>query len=426
MLQTIRAAVLLKGGIHRSRIARKPRDPTPQVTAAFRDHHKNLEGALARIASIEIREVVRLLEDLLRRGSDSLSDEENELACRLDCEANDYAISHEQANEAYFSLIALHALDQNLSRDRILAGLIHDPWFIRHEVLTRWGWMSWQRMLLRKGEPLLKPYRCLVAGRGLPGRNSDREFSTLLRFVHWLCLLRGDRLLYVEKQGRRNPDFIVEDEGTGQQVGVEITEAPQSAEWAAIRDVEAAIGRVLSEFARERSLAVRVLDWSQVPSLSSLCGRSRRNEIERMAAEVALKLSCVSIDKNNVRISSGDLDLRLTLAPSDAPAVWWESTKAGPEIREEEDQFVESIVQRVSSKLKKGESSVRPCNLVLYPNHDIGADLDTILERAKKRLPPGIESHFDAVWFAGERVFDQLWPFAAPWADQPPHEGGGA
>jgi hypothetical protein len=395
--------------------------------AAYRKHHKNLEGALARMGSIEIREVVKLLEDLLRRDIDSLSDAENELACRLDCERNDYALSHEQANEAYFSLIALHALDQNLSRDRLFARLIHDPWFIRHEVLTRWGWMSWHRKLLRQGVNLPNPYSCTVARRNLPGRNSDREFSTLLRFLHWLCLLRGDRLLFVEKQGSLSPDFIVEDEQTGQRSGIEITEAPQSPEWSGVRDVEAAIGQVLSRFAANRDLVVRVLDWSRVPSLTGLPGKSRLAEIERMAAEIELKLTCVVSATSDLRVSSGDLDLRLSLAPSDDPRVWWESTKAGPEIREEEDQFVESIVQRVSSKLAKREPSVRECHLVLYPNHDVGADLDTVLDRTKQKLPTGIDSHFETIWFAGERVIDQLWPFASPRTnEQVDGRGGGA
>jgi len=402
MFETVRTAVLL---VH----------PGSDVCRALRHHLGNLLGALERIESISIVDVETKLKELLPRVASISEDDLDDAAAaelkqslKLGCEKTDYAVSHELLTDSYCSLLALESLVRNRSRDEILRRLTGDPWFIRHEVLTRWGWMCCHRAMLEKGEHLVTPYHCKVAPRSAPGRGTDREFHTLLRFLHWLRLLRGDSLLFVHK--REAPDFLVEDEKTAQHVGIEVTEAPQSPAWADAQDLEAAINTELKTFAVANGITVHVRDRSKLPDLHG--SRDRIETIAKLSCAVRLKLTGLADSRGEALVAVNGLRLVLTIAEAAGrgPRVWWESSSSGPEIREEERALVASISQRISKKQAGTAPAIRPCHLVLYPNVEAGVDLGRAVEEVKTAVSGVAESRFDFVWMAGERFFDQIWP----------------
>jgi hypothetical protein len=46
--------------------------------------------------------------------------------------------------------------------------------------------------------------------------------------------------------------------------------------------------------------------------------------------------------------------------------------------------------------------SIRPCYLVVYPNHDLGDELKLVVEKFFQAPPIDVASHFDRVWLSGE------------------------
>jgi hypothetical protein len=136
-------------------------------------------------------------------------------------QVENYSEAYGLLNDCFFSLVALGFFNSGACREDILASLKGQSWATKHEILTRWGWMSEQRKLLGKGAKLPEPYSCAVVHRRDEGRKTDKEFYTLLAFLHCLRADTGREFLFLSKQ--ETPDFILEDE-RGDKVGAEMTE----------------------------------------------------------------------------------------------------------------------------------------------------------------------------------------------------------
>ncbi len=148
----------------------------------------------------------------------------------------------EAISAAYLNLRALEALDQGLGREEILALPGLEDWPVRVEVLSRWTWMKEHEAALRRGDQLVAPYSCAVAGPSQVGRGADREYYQLIHFLHGLKIETGRELLPIAKS--ETPDFLLS-EGPAGPVGAEMSEVPISQAWADERDAQARVTREL-------------------------------------------------------------------------------------------------------------------------------------------------------------------------------------
>ncbi|MCX5841469.1 MAG: hypothetical protein NTY16_08460, partial [Deltaproteobacteria bacterium] len=68
-----------------------------------------------------------------------------------------------QIKSYLFTLIAIGHVIKGDSRDQIISELKKEDWFFKHEVLTRWFWMSAQKNAAQKGASFNKKYLCQVS-----------------------------------------------------------------------------------------------------------------------------------------------------------------------------------------------------------------------------------------------------------------------
>lgn len=312
-----------------------------------------------------------------------------------------YEKGYNRLVESFLSLVALGFVNTDRSRDEILSALTDQSWSTKHEVLTRWGWMSEHRRLLSGGH-LDAPYSCRVAGRGRPGRNVDREFYQLLMFLHQLRAIEGEELLLFKKG--ETPDFILQD-AKGRLVGAEMTEVSISEEWDQEHDTEAKVLDLLKLHSRGLNLYVRITrpsSWlpltEQLPDFEEWF----RAELDRnMPVEAAVTLE-------------SPFGLCVEVSPSSTGESWIileDLGMAGSEIEIETLAMHETLRRRMGKKVYRIKSgmtfprprpSVRPCHLVIYPQHNIGQDIGDVVSQFLANAALDVSSHFDAVWLSGE------------------------
>lgn len=315
-----------------------------------------------------------------------------------------YEQTYEYLNDSFFSLAAIGFLASGATRADILAILKDQTWAMRHEVLTRWGWVGEHRRLLKQGESLQAPYTCTVAGRGHFERGLDREFYALLLFLHSLRAQTGQELLFAAKQ--ETPDFVLEDE-EGKRIGVEMTEASVSDAWDKERDAEKRVLDVVKVSAEPLPLHVHILEPnSWLPLLDRLTAVEHWWKVQ---------LELIGLPLKKTTIKNQELELAIQLSPAPRFSLSWSDPrgKTGTDIQRESLQLQATLRERIQKKIVKNgklrrQPSVRPCYLVVYPNHDLGQDLEEAVKEFFKHPPVDVQSHFDGVWLSNETWLAKL------------------
>jgi hypothetical protein len=224
-----------------------------------------------------------------------------------------------RARDALLTARALSLAFEGIDREGVLSELVHEPWIIRHELLTRWCWIRAQRSELEKKPSLNNPWLYLCRVRDLGGegeRRVDVEFSTCLLFLNALRTMHGREWLLVEKVSDDPPDLIVEDEA-GRRIGIECTESsletPHS-QW----QVEAKQNRCRQAwvpYLRAAGYAL-ILDDTDRGPLS--------RDLVREPVADRLKLTSTARPSDQpVRLEIPDLGFFATLEPSNEPYVYF-------------------------------------------------------------------------------------------------------
>lgn len=344
--------------------------------------------------------------DALRR----ITEDERDAALRLEhLVLGDFEGSYRLLNSSFFSLLALQFLHLETSLDQILARLGDQSWATRHEVLTRWGWLRAHRGLLAKGIELAWPYRCRLASRQEPGNKEDREFYTFLQFLHWLRAKQGQELLFVEK--RQTPDFSAED-AAGGSVGVEVSHIAVSDQ----ADTEADARKAVTSAVR----GVVPTDWHPTVGIRR-SWRPARERLPELEKWLVAKLDLVEPTEEQIEFVKPDMGLRIGLKRIPGAGGYVSSHLEGPtsggELEEDARKFASTLRQRIENKIwktKKGsrklrrQPGIRPCYLVLYPEHELGEYMDLAIEEFRRLPTVDVSSHFDQVWLSGEFDFERL------------------
>ena len=287
-----------------------------------------------------------------------------------------------ELNDLYFSLLALASLVADKSREEMLSSLTMQEWHVKHEVLVRRAWMHAHHKLITKNIRLELPFGCIVAARGRDERKDDKEFSTLIPFLHGLRAVTGKQLLLIEKCER--PDFRVTD-ASGVLFGVEVSEVPPTKEGGDEQDAEEEVVNCLSILEHE---GIRVViheppSWQEIEKDMETLARWRDTEL-LAAAHSGTRMSvcyppgfCVEVE------------------PCSPAYTVISSFKGGQEIEQNELAFGDSLYESVRKKLWKKdgkaklEPRVKPCYLALYANAPI-RDLTRARGRFQERFDLGL------------------------------------
>lgn len=347
---------------------------------------------------------------LNRRDYEGFGVKEARRASRLAWQVDSYETTYGFLSDSFFSLVALRFVASGILREEILEFLRGRSWSTKHEVLTRWGWMLEHRRLLQEGRARIEdPYSCTVPRRGSDSRNVDREFYQLLHFLHWLRITAGQEFLFHQKG--QTPDFILEDMA-GQPLGAEMTEASVSDAWDRERDAEEKVLNLIRNNAGQLPLLLVVREpASWLPVAENL------GDLELW---MVAKLQQTDLGAR-ATLENADLGIVFDISPSPTEGFGLVienlTPGTGDKVERETRSLQETLRQRIENKIeriKEGRRaarrlpSIRPCWLVVYPNYDLGQNLEQAVQNFFEHSPIDVSSHFDAVWLSGERALVQL------------------
>jgi hypothetical protein len=306
-----------------------------------------------------------------------------------------------ELNDLYCSLLALASLVAERSREEVLSSIADEGWHIQHETLVRRAWMQAHQKLITQNVTLELPLGCIVAERGRQERRGDKEFSTLLRFLHGLRPATGDALLFFSKQ--ETPDFAVVD-GSGNHFGVEVSDVPPTVAGGDEQDAEEEVASCLSvlQGADARVVIHEPPCWQKITKDMSALIRWRDTDLlsaalsgKRMSVQYALGL-CVEVE------------------PCSPPYTVISSFKGGQEVENAELAFGDSLCASVTKKLfnknngkPRQQPSVKPCYLALYaaaPLHSF----DRAVRRFQKSFDLDISSYFFQVWLVSDAIVRRI------------------
>jgi hypothetical protein len=308
-------------------------------------------------------------------------------------------------NASFFSLMAISLFATGSSRDEVVNLLGGQGWTIKHDVLTRWGWIKCHHDLLRDGKKLSTPYSCSLPLRGEASDQDDEEFHQLLFFLHLLKLATGRELLFVEK--RQTPDFKLK-EKSGYHVGAEMTEAWTSPAWTNEFIASAQIMRFLDQRLQELGVPIHV--HIEIPR----SWRALRKRQTEAADWIIGKIIEVGIPTGKVEIFyNPGLTLKVKISPTEQrPSISYGSfASSGPKLfdtSKQSDAMRVSLQKIITKKLRTPPPAVKPCVLIIHPVHDLDVDLERVIDEFYQHPKPDVSSHFSEVWFASERHAFQL------------------
>ncbi len=305
-----------------------------------------------------------------------------------------------ELNDLYCSLLALASLVADEAREEVLSSLAMQGWHIMHEVLARRAWMQAHQRLIAKNIGLELPFGCVVAARGRDERKDDKEFSTLIAFLHGLHVANGDRLLLVSKC--ETPDFTVKD-SSGALFGVEVSDVPPTKEGGDEQDAEDEVVKCLSVLEHE---GIRVViheppSWQEIEKDMAAFARWRDTEL-LTAAHSGTRMS--------VWYPAG---LCVEVEPCSPSYTVVTSFKGGQEVEHDELAFGDSLYESVRKKLwkKNGkpklEPKVKPCYLALYANAPLW-DFRRVVRRFQERFQLDISAYFCEVWLVSDAMVQRI------------------
>jgi hypothetical protein len=302
-------------------------------------------------------------------------------------------------NASFFSLMAISLFVTGSSRDEVVNFLGGQSWAIKHDVLTRWGWIKCHHALLKDGKKLSTPYSCRLPLRGEASDQDDEEFHQLLFSLHLLKLATGRELLFVEK--RETPDFKLEEE-SGSHVGAEMTTAWTSPTWTDEFIASAQTMRFLDQRLQELGVPIHVR--IEIPR----SWRSLRKRQAEAAEWIIGKIIEIGTPTGKVEISyNPDFKLKIKISPTEQrPGISCGSfASSGPKLFDTSKQsnaMRVSLQKIITKKLKNPPPAVKPCVLIIRPVHDLDVDLERVIDEFFQHPRTDVSSHFSEVWFASE------------------------
>ena len=339
---------------------------------------------------------------------DDLEGDDLEKACELTSEISFIEQIERGIKSDTLNLIALNYLIKGTSGDEIRDALKDESWIFRHELLTRWSWVSAQKRAIQKGRSFNRPYLCEIGPRERR-QTIDREFFIYLKFMpHYQARFQKGYLLHEYcGETHTSPDFVSVNE-EGDRIGIEVTEATESELDSFEAKQEERLMNELVKAFRDRQCHFTI--WSR-PAWSLLL--ENLDELKSW-----LKRICEGNEKptrhhRKDKYFHPELDLMLSFKPESLGYLFTDISGDGNgngyEGNEIEYRTERAVLNRISKKLSGPQPSVKPCLLVIYDNTQLPAtDYRKIIEIATDKSNTDFQTHFEEIWLLDDQQSTQL------------------
>lgn len=305
--------------------------------------------------------------------------------------------------DTMLSIYSMSFFVQKLKREQVCQYVSNEPWMEQHEVLTRWAWMTVQRDEKQKGRSFNHLYLCQVGSR-LRRQNLDREFDIFRLFLPHYCRHAKREYLFYQKLTSPNdpPDFVAVDK-KGNQLGIEITEAPLT-ETSSFeqKQREIVVSKLMNDFNQSKcTLTI----WSR-PSWTELL--VNYDKLKNWIATLLSSPQLFFLDKVK-RFSEPDLKVYVTVSKSDLEFIAFDGSGEGSGAMYcgdiIEHKVSESACKAICKKVKDSESpKINPCILVIYENTGLpNIDYKKVAELVSKMLGTQCHPLYEEVWLIDDQ-----------------------
>jgi hypothetical protein len=365
--------------------------------------------ACSEFSKTDRNRILSELGDLTKDAQlDELEGSDLTKACELTSDLSSIDSLERKLKSDTLTLIALDYLIKDASREQILAELKGENWLFKHEVLSRWAWLSAQKAATQKGRSFNRLYLCEVGPRDRR-QNIDREFFIYLKFMaHYHAQFQTGYLLY-EYNGdtHTSPDFISVNE-RGEKVGIEVTEATESPLNAfEAKQEERLIDELVKEFGTSQC---HFTIWSR-PTWSHLLDNC--DELKSWLCRIRDGVEKPVRSHRKDKYFHQPLDLMVSFKPENIGYLFTDISGDGNgngyEGDEIEYRIKEAVLKRVSKKFTGPPPSVQPCLLVIFDNAQLpAADYTKIVEMAKAKSDTVLPTHFEEIWLLDDQQCSKL------------------
>ena len=337
-----------------------------------------------------------------------LEGDDLEKACELTSELSFIAQIEQGIKTNTLNLIALNYLIKGTTGDQIRNDLKEESWIFRHELITRWNWISAQNKAMQKGRSFNRPYLCEVGPRERR-QNIDREFFIYLKFMpHYQARFQKGYLLHdYFGETHTSPDFVsVNNEGT--RIGIEITEATESVlDSFEAKQEERLMNELVKEF---QECKCHFTIWSR-PAWSFLL--ENVDELKSWLKRIYEGNEKPTRHHRKDKYFHPELDLMLSFKPENLGYLFTDISGDGNgngyEGNEIEYRTEKAVIKRISKKFSGPPPCLKPCLLVIYDNAQLPAsDYRKIVEIATEKLNTDFQSPFEEIWLLDDQQCTQL------------------
>lgn len=344
-------------------------------------------------------EYERILSKLNTEGY-HLTDDELDYGCEIESKVRAIAEFKETIRETTYTLRALEHFLKGDDRHKVLQRLSKEPWRTKHEVLSRYLWISSQHEERQKGRSFNRLYLCEV-GSKIHRKTLDREYHILLRFLPQYCAIVGREYLVYKKQKPPAPDFLLQAQN-GEYLAVEITETTSGEQHSFEQKQREILNRRLMHDFKNKQLTLTFINR---PNWSVLNKRYEkvREWLDNILSELAFPEGEKTIDLRNDEIgilfwaSKSDNDFLVFDMSGEGSGAGY----IGDSIEAKVCSSVLSIIRKKSEKRYESES---PYILVIYDNTSLpDVNFELVSEKVRAQLASSkLQWSFSDVWLSDE------------------------
>lgn len=296
------------------------------------------------------------------------------------------------------ALLNIHALSlfvQNLDREEVLRYISNKHWIKRHEILTRWAWMTSQKEEIQKGKSFNHPYLCKV-GRRERRKTLDREFEIFRLFLPGYCKDTATKYWFYEKPCDDPPDFVAVDK-QGNKIGIEITEAPLEESGLQAKKREEVVEKFAEDFPGLNCTIKPIASNDQIDWSSLL---KNYEEFKSWIYQIS-RLKRYEIFHNF------DLGIRMSVRKyepgSNRSILTGYSSSGNRDEHKTSEAICKAIERKVEKENKKSEKDItlkiKPCILVIYENTGLMiVDKRLVADLVSENLEAQWQNLYEGVW----------------------------
>ncbi|MBL7086908.1 MAG: hypothetical protein ISS28_07440 [Candidatus Cloacimonetes bacterium] len=358
-----------------------------QLIEAIKHFFKRYDYNISEKNSIDYQLLKKQYLNLISgRKIDDLTIEELNIAQPLEMKMFEYKECDKELETIKYNLKAVFFLVSQFDRNKILKYLNDKPYLYKHEILTRWMWISEQHSNIIKEKSHNFPYLCEV-GSNVHRKTLDREFHTYLIFMEFFSRENNSEFLLLEKT--KCQDFLIID-SNDKVFGLEITEALPIKEVMIERKAFDKISDKLNKDFSQRCISISV---QTRPNYSSLL--ESYSELKEWIGQALLN------DQLESTIQNDQLETSIYIYKQGNGFDLFDVSNSPVFVNRTVSDVTKHLLCAIRKKLKKNYQ--KPCILAVYENTGCSTmKIDEVIRLCKEDDIIKNQDVFNQIWVVTE------------------------